>query len=120
MEVNERGAHAEVQEKRIYMKIAALCVCVHFFLYILYINTHFQTTLFLFSFCENIFSDGCACPPFPYSLSLFTIINKRVRVFSIRFRPRIFFSFFSVFLFLLALMYVCRRQMRAYIQKKKD
>jgi len=90
-------------------------------LYILYINTHFQTTLFLFSFCENIFPmNGCLPSfslPFP---SLLSILRKHkwVRVFSIRFRHPIyiFFSFFSVFL---ALMYVCRRQMRVYIQKKR-
>ena len=59
-ERNERACMRKFKKAE-YMNIAAaaaVCIYVCIFLYILYINTHFQTTLFLFSFFENIFSDG--------------------------------------------------------------
>ena len=132
MEVNERagaGARAEVQEKRINEDgCCYVDTCVHFFVHTLHQHTFPDDFVSLFP-SARIFFPIVACPPL--SLSPVTSINiERERE---RARERasaetsscVFHSFsasyrfFPSFLSFLALMYVCRRQMRVYIQKKK-
>ena len=111
MEVNERagaGARAEVQEKRINEDgCCYVYTCVHFFVHTLHQHTFPDDFVSLFP-SARIFFPIVACPPL--SLSPVTSINiereresaraseraqRRVRVFSIRFRPRI--DFFLLF-----------------------
>jgi hypothetical protein len=116
-----------------------MCSCA-FFLYILHIYTHFQTTLFLFPFSENIFSDDCL-PSVSVLLFLFDSVpflsllffssllstsrkHKRVRVFPIRFRPQFFFLFFpsplSVYYTLARIdVFADAKCAHTHIQKKK-
>ena len=136
-------ARTEVQEESNSRDSCYIRSCA-FFLYILHIYIHFQTTLFLFPFFQLIFSDSCL-PYISVLLFLFGFIpflslsllpsllstsrkHKRVRVFPIRFRPQLFFFFFfSLFFYLSTLARVdvfadakCARTHTAYRKKKTE
>ena len=139
-------ARTEVQEESNSRDSCYIRSCA-FFLYILHIYIHFQTTLFLFPFFQLIFSDSCLpyisvllflfgfIPFLSLSLSLFFLHYYQHResikefvCFPFVFGPNFFFFFFfSLFFYLSTLARVdvfadakCARTHTAYRKKKTE
>ena len=118
-------------KKREYMKMVVVDACVQF-LYI-YIYAHLETILFLFSFWKNFFFPMVDCPAFlcksvPFlSRSLLLALSSLYQYWE-SIKEFVCFPFvFGLHFFLLFCrstsysfdIYICRRQMHTYIQKKR-
>lgn len=127
------------RRKKFYRSLIYICSCAVFFCCTYSASIHICRRFCFFFLSLRLFFPMVSYPsflfcsfplvPFPFSLSLVFLhyYQHRQRIkefvcFPFVFGPNVFFLFFPSFLSVYSRSYscICRRQMRAHIQKKKD